>query len=172
MRYDWFGAMFKDIDPQVAGEHIESLVEKYKGHLTADEVLADARNARSPLHSAFEWDENAAAEKWRRKQAKTLVNTLVIKQKGKNTDRETKRKSTRAFVFVHVEKHGKNVYVPLRSAVAQPELKAQLIEKAYRELESWARRWGGHSALKSMTRDVERIRRRIEVEYLTAAGVL
>lgn len=164
-RYAWSRpSLHGTLDPQVAGEHLESLVEKYAEHLTSEEILADARRAHSPLHKAFEWDDSEAAEKHRRLTAKSIVGSLVVRTKNK--------KRTRAFVFVKVPKHGRKCYMPVRSAMAQPDLKAQVIEQAYRRLEQWIGTYGGSRALSSLTRDVERLRRKIEVEYLTAAGLI
>jgi hypothetical protein len=170
IRYAWSRPkLHGELDAQVAGEHLESLVEKYNEHLTSEEILADARRAQSPLHEAFEWDDSTAAEKQRRSTARGIIGSLVVKTK--NSDPK-KRRQTRAFVFVKVPKHGRKCYMPVRSAMAQPELKAQVIEQAYKRLEQWIGLYGGSRALSSLTKDVERLRRKIEVEYLTAAGIV
>ena len=50
-QYAWLQrGFFGDLEAQVAGEHLESLVEKFDEHLTAEEILADAR--RNDLRSA------------------------------------------------------------------------------------------------------------------------
>lgn len=163
-RYAWIRqSLHGELDAQVAGEHLETLVEKYEEHLTSDEILADARSTHSPLHNAFEWDDSAAAEKHRRATARGIIASLVVKSKA--------REKTRAFVFVKVPKHGRKCYVPVRSAMAQPELKQQVIEQGYKRLEQWISMYGGSRALRDLHRDVERLRRKIEVRYLIAAGI-
>ena len=46
------------------------------GHLTAEMVLNDARDPRSPLHDRFEWDDSTAAEAYRIIQARVLIKTI------------------------------------------------------------------------------------------------
>jgi hypothetical protein len=123
-------SFYREFDPQRIGEHIEELSDKYKEHLTKEEVLADARRSHSPLHKLFDWDDGEAAERWRRRQVGMLMGSLVVRKKGKPT-------RTRAFVFVRVAKHGRSCYMPLRSALGQPDLRDQVITRGMRHLENW-----------------------------------
>lgn len=160
MKYAWGRkGMYPEIDAQVAGEHFEALVEKFEEHLTADEILADARNTRSPLHKGFEWDENAAAEKYRRGQARNMINTLVPVKGGKP-------QKTRAFVFVRHGKHGRKVYMNIRSAMGRPEMRDQVIEQAVKQLNSWIGRWGGQRELRFVAGRVEALRKRMQAEIM------
>lgn len=45
-------------------EHLR-LIQSKEGRLDPREVLRDARNANSPLHDLFEWDDSAAADAYR-----------------------------------------------------------------------------------------------------------
>lgn len=163
-RYAWQGPRPTGIDAQIAGEHIERLVAKHDEYLTAEEIVADARNAQSPLHKAFKWDDSEAADANRLDTARRVLVGLVVKTK--------ERRKTRAFVFVHVPKHSRKCYVPVRSAMAQPDLKQQVIEQAYKNLERWIANYGGSRALREVRKDVERLRRSIERQYLSAAGII
>ena len=49
-----------------------------RGRLTPDQVVEAARNPRSPLHGRFEWDDSAAAAKWRIEQARELIRTIKV----------------------------------------------------------------------------------------------
>lgn len=60
------------------------------GVLTPRAVVKDAKNPKSPLHSEFEWDDSAAAERYRLAQARDLI----------------------ARVHVHVETRTRHVRVP------------------------------------------------------------
>lgn len=60
-------------------------------------VLEAARSPRSKLHRFFEWDDTAAANKWRLRQAADLIRSVKIEVTNKKT------KQTRAVrVFVSV----------------------------------------------------------------------
>lgn len=162
MKYDW-GMIHSEVDAQVVGEHIEALIEKYKEHLTNEEILADARSARSPLHKCFNWDDTDAAEKYRHRQAKRLLKHLVSK-----TANERK---TRAFVFVQMPGGGAKSYIPLRSAMGRPELRDQLLDNAVKPLERWLKVYGDRTDMGSVKKRVEQLRRAINAELLSAAGL-
>lgn len=60
-------------------DYILSLAQAHGGFLTVDDVLQDARNASSPIHKNFEWNDTIAAEKYRRDQARTLIESVKIR---------------------------------------------------------------------------------------------
>jgi hypothetical protein len=158
------GAMLNsvpDLDAQQIGDHIDSLIDQSNEHIGTDEILADARRTASPTHHAFEWDENKAAERFRRKQAKSLLNQLVVAKNGKPT-------RTRAFVYVaHPEHDGKHVYLNVRSAMGRPEFRAQVIEQAVNALNRWLNFYGPQLGTRlRLTKDVDRLRAKIERELM------
>lgn len=63
--------------PNEVGGHLDLLRQQFKGELTPRDVVDDARNPNSPLHSYFEWDDGAAAEAYRLKQARGLIKAVV-----------------------------------------------------------------------------------------------
>lgn len=160
MKYGWqTEGMFGSLDPQVAGEHFDALIEKYNEHLTPDEILADARSSRSPLHKGFEWDDAIAAEKHRKRTAKTMVQNLVPLKNGK-------KQRTRAFVFVHHDKHGRKVFINVRSAMGRPDMRDQVIAASLKQLERWIGAYGGQVEMRFVAKSVDRLRRRIQAELM------
>lgn len=53
-------------------------IYRAKGKLSEGDVLADARKKSSPLHSFFEWDDTAAAERYRLEQAASLIRRVKV----------------------------------------------------------------------------------------------
>jgi hypothetical protein len=53
-------------------------MEDAAGRLLPDDVVAAARDPTHPLHGHFEWDDSAAAEKFRRGQAQSLIRALHL----------------------------------------------------------------------------------------------
>ena len=158
-----------DADPQAIGEHIEELIDKKKEHVTADELVAAGRPAASPLHPCFTYDENIAADRWRRHEAKILVKNLHLADK----DNPEKAGRTRAFVYIHHPEHdGKRVLLSTRSAMARPEFREQVLEQAVRSLQRslsyWAAAYGGNPTMRALAKDVERLKKRAERELLQA----
>lgn len=53
-------------------------LENPKGQLTARRLLDDARSARSPLHTLFNWDLKHAAEHWWLHRARLIIGAVTI----------------------------------------------------------------------------------------------
>lgn len=163
MRYAWgFKGLGGDVDAQLVGEFIEGLEEKFNEHLTTEEILSAARNTRSPIYRLFTWNENDAAEKQRRREAKRLMKNLVMATKsGKPTRRP-------AFAFVRHSKHDRHVYINMRSALGRPDMREQVIQRRLRPLQHWITAHGGAREMRAVAPLVERLRKRIEMELMLA----
>jgi hypothetical protein len=59
-----------------ARSYIIELAKQNSGHITAEQVVAAARDENSPLHDYFDWDDTTAAEKYRLMQGRTLIRTV------------------------------------------------------------------------------------------------
>lgn len=77
------GARIKGVDAQTIGDELESIRER-DGKIETTAVVDAARPKEAPLHPAFEWRDNVAAEEYRREQARRLVRSVrvVIKDTG------------------------------------------------------------------------------------------
>ena len=69
-------------------EDIRSVLERLRSidELTPDNVIAEAKDPSSPLHSQFTWDLSEAALLTWRQQARTLISSFVITE---TVDRKT-----------------------------------------------------------------------------------
>jgi len=57
---------------------LEKIAKLNGGRVTPDAVLADAQNAKSPLHDQFEWDDTVAARQYRLQQARELIRSVKV----------------------------------------------------------------------------------------------
>lgn len=57
---------------------LERMAKANGGRLTPEDVVAAAADPASPLHGAFDWDDAAAAAKWRIEQARELIRSVRI----------------------------------------------------------------------------------------------
>lgn len=48
------------------------------GTLTPEVVVQAAKNAKSPMHECFEWDDSAAGKAWREEQARSLIRSVRV----------------------------------------------------------------------------------------------
>lgn len=115
-------------DAQKVGEEIE------KSNFNVDEMLDYAKNEDSELHKLFEWNNDIAAEKYRRLQAREIIRSIVIKG-TENTDTPIRSfqitTKPNTYAPVHTFLTNKNEYESLLSR-AISELKA--IENRYKQL--------------------------------------
>jgi len=121
---EWIMPMFK-ADAQKCAEEIMSLGDK----ITPDEVLEKARDENTELHKCFEWDDNVAAEKFRKIQARDVIRFIVIKEEEKPEDRPQIK------VFHVTEKTGG--YKPIEFIVKHEDEYKALLERAWAELRAF-----------------------------------
>jgi hypothetical protein len=124
---------FGGIDAQIAGEELERLGSGNLGSLRPAAIVAAARAPSSPLHPAFEWDDSIAAEAHRKQQARQLIGAIV-------TVVPESRSSEPVRAFVNVRQQEDQSYVPIRVALSDEELRAEVLAQATRELVAWRRR--------------------------------
>ena len=117
------------------------------GHITPELVVEAARDEGSPLHSHFDWDDSAAADKWRREQARQLIIRCRITVEVKPDQSLTVRRYTGV-----PRPEGRAVdYVPTeRALTSKREL---VLESARVELESLRRKYESLIDFDSLLRD-------------------
>lgn len=149
--YDWKPFSHIEIDPQIAGGYMERLREKLGGELTPVNLLEDARKKTSPLHAAFVWNDSKAAELYRLQQAGHIIRSLVV------TVRATPKSEPKQLrAFVSVMKDEKPRYTSLAVAMNDKELRAQVVDRAWRELMQWRERYDEYRELARVCGLIER----------------
>lgn len=143
--YAWKPKTNIKIDPQLAGETVEMLRERLGGTVTPTDLLQHARASNSPLHEAFEWDDAAAAEQHRLEQAGQILRFLVVTVL---VGPRSEPKPMRAFVnVVHREQRG---YTSLTHAMSDADLRAQVVDQAWKELLAWREKYQEYKELASV----------------------
>ena len=64
-------------DAQRVAEEIYSIGDD----VTPEQIVEAAKDEQSELHKCFDWDNDIAAEKWRKAQAREILRFLVIREK-------------------------------------------------------------------------------------------
>lgn len=134
---------------QQMGEHLERL-RSVNGYLSPPMVVEDARDPSSPTHNAFEWDDTAAAERYRLEQARYLLRAIVILREPTNGD----PKQVRAFVNVR-ETEGGPIYTSINIAMGDPAMRQAVLQQAWRELEGWRQRYSEYQELSHVFEVIE-----------------
>jgi hypothetical protein len=134
--YRWKPGARLKINAKVAGQELERIRTTHGGKLTPADVLAAAKSKSSPLHGAFEWSDGKAAQQFRLQQAQYLIRSIeitVVQAKNK------KASNVRAFVSVKRDKD--RSYMSTAHAMSDAELREQVLQQAWQELQDWRRRY-------------------------------
>ncbi len=76
MVYEWKIPKYS-LPAQSAGEELERIERKH-GRITPGNVLEESRPTGAVLHSLFEWNDSAAAEKFRLEQAREVIGNIAV----------------------------------------------------------------------------------------------
>lgn len=124
-------------DANAVGRHIEMLREQFKGELTPQDVLNDARHDNSPLHSFFEWNDGEAAEQYRLQQARGLIRSVVAIY----IDEDKVKPAVRTRAYIHVPEPQAPHYREATHAMSQRKTRQMILQRAWRELQGWKARY-------------------------------
>jgi hypothetical protein len=72
------GSPFPKDKAQEIGIELEKIQKKHNGVIQPDIVVESARSPKSKLHPYFDWKDTKAADKWRKHQARQLINHIEI----------------------------------------------------------------------------------------------
>ncbi len=134
------GARFQpgaDKDANAVGQHLELLRKQFKGELTPEDVLEDARNPNSPLHSYFEWSDTEAARQYRLQQARGLIRAVVAIYTREDEGKE----AVRTKAYVHIPERQAPHYREASHAMSLTKTRKMVLERAYNELRQWRQRY-------------------------------
>ncbi len=135
LRYAWRPGSRVSIDADKAGREMEDVRKKNSGALTPDALLERAQSANSAVHAHFEWDDGKAAHQHRLAQAGDLIRSITIDVSTSNVEPP---KTIRA--FVSVERDNVRSYTSTMVAMSDAELRKQVVQKAWADLEAWRNR--------------------------------
>lgn len=128
MTYKWKEGSHHKVSAQVAGEVCEELEER--GELNAENLVDVSRPEDAPLHDEFEWNDDIAAEMYRRTQAGAIIRHLAVKTETKAPVR----------AFFNIEVRNKE-FEHIQTIVRNEDKYATLLNQALRELEAFQRKF-------------------------------
>lgn len=147
MVYKWRIPGIVPVDAQTAGEELERIYKR-DGIITPEKVLEDNTETGTPLHDCFEWDDTAAAYKYRVKQAKEIIQTIVSVP-----DSAPQSPPVRAFVSVSKDFH------PISVVLDDDSMKESLLSCAVSELKAFERKYSTLSELAEVFEAIKSVER-------------
>ena len=110
---------------------LEKIANKNGGLLMVDDVLDEARNPKSILHKHFQWDDDKAAEAYRKMQARQLIQKCVV------TIEKAPDVPIRAFVSLSTDQHEGGGYRLTSNVLSDEQQKGQLLHDMHLTLLKW-----------------------------------
>ena len=125
--YTYAPGAYHKVDASTAGAVLDGIRAKTgREDVTPEELLDASRDADSPTHAEFDWDDSVAAHKWRLEQARLIIAHIRIIR----ADSQSEYKE-RAFVSAP---GGNHAYVPLETALGKEEYREHLLNQAKKEM--------------------------------------
>lgn len=132
MVYQWKEGTRLKANADKVGQEIEQI----KGPKTPDAVVKKAKSERTELHRCFEWDDSAAAIQYRLEQARYVLRTISIVREvaipGYDTPRQVVVRAYENVNTAKPESEADRSYVPVETALAQPEFRVQIFGRLER----------------------------------------
>lgn len=134
---EYFGKEKRERKSVVIDRELEKIYKKHKV-VTVEVVLSEAAKTTNPLHSYFEWDDKAAAQKYRTVQAYSLImaSKFVVQlvENGETTPRKVKGSAQVRRLVSAFRGEG----FKLRTdALKDAESRAAIVETKRSQLRSW-----------------------------------
>ena len=110
---------------------LEKIANKNGGLLMDDDVSDEARNPKSILHKHFQWDDDKAAEAYRKMQARQLIQKCVV------TIEKAPDVPIRAFVSLSTDQYEGGGYRMTANVLSDDQQKGQLLHDMHLTLLRW-----------------------------------
>lgn len=129
--YKWKAGSRIKLNAQVAGDVCDELEKE--GRLTPAELVEVSRDEAAPLHGAFEWRDEIAAEKYREVQAGHIIRSLEVVITGTS-------EPVRAYFPISIVGGGRT-YTSTEVIMRTEDARAKLLERAFAELEAFKHKY-------------------------------
>lgn len=131
MAIEWKVKGIYKANAQAVYDEIQQIGDTY----TPEQIVEKATDESIELHKCFEWDDSAAAHKYRLSQAQGIVRCLVLVNE-KVEDKELPQ--TRAIVSTNMRE---NTYEPVKITIRNVDSYERLKAEALRELEAFRKKY-------------------------------
>lgn len=133
-RIEWAKGSRRKVKAEDAFGELERIREE-TGTLTPQGIVDESKPEEAVLHPEFDWDDEHAANEWRKEQARNIVQTLrVVEERDGGVE-------TSAPALVSVVVDGERGYQPTRVAFADADAAEFVLCEALEALRAWQRRY-------------------------------
>jgi hypothetical protein len=133
LRYEWRGKDGHGVSAEVAGKELERIADR-DGAIQPQVVVDESRPEDAPLHPAFEWDDEVAAERYRIHQARKLIKDVHVIKASPGGDDKPKA------AYVHIPETASETiqrgYYKTEVVAQRPDLYALALDKMMQRMRS------------------------------------
>ena len=134
----------KGLDANKVGQELEKINE-----ITAENVLKYAKaHTKSEIYKAFEWDDAIASENWRKHQASILITNISV------IIIEDEERKNAVPIRAFVQPTTQRVYEPIEVVIQDVNKYQQLLEKAYKELNTTKNKYQELEEIQELLKDI------------------
>lgn len=116
-------------------------IKRMGENVTPQEIVDAARDESSELHKCFTWDNDIAADKWRKQEARMIAANLVVRYEDKQGKVESLRLITKS------DKEG---YTPTYIMARREEGYVAMLQRAKAELTAFKKKYHQLSELQEI----------------------
>jgi hypothetical protein len=142
----WKTNLYRNADAQKVADEIISIGDS----ATPAEILDKARGTDTELHKCFEWNDTAAAEKYRLHQARNIVCNLVFVEREAEQPKEVR-------VFYKIEPGHDAGYQQTVKIVQNQDKYKRLLSVAFGELKAFQRKYQMLGELEPIFCEIEKL---------------
>jgi hypothetical protein len=133
-------------------EELRMIEKRNGGVLHPEAVVEFARNPKTSLHSAFEWDDSQAAEQYRIEQARRLIRVIVDVIPNH-------AEPVKAFVAIRTERYEEGGYRHMPTLLKSEKGRSDVLETALWELKAIREKYRELKELAEVFSAIEKVRR-------------
>ena len=132
-------------------EEMKRIARKHRGLLRASDIVEEARPVKNPLHSAFEWNDTEAAERYRIWQARQLIAVSVEYLENVRTEEPVR-------VFASLKSDRKNGgYRAVADLLSDDEMREQLLQDALEDMIFFRRKYRQLEELSAVFEEMDKV---------------
>ena len=170
-KYSYRAGYHYNVPAQTVGETMEKIIDR-GDQLTAQSFLDESRPKDAPTHALFEWDDTVAAEKYRLHQSKNVIllvecteETIEVPDSNveveviEATEHPTEAsKHHYAVINVNPKRPGQKAnFVPVQVALADKDMRSQVLANAIGELKAFERRYSTLIELTGVINEIHKL---------------
>ena len=137
-------------DVQKVAEEIYSLGDKPE----VDEVLDMARNKDTEIHKLIEWNDDIAAEKYRKTQVRHIIRDIEVTYISPD---KTNHQKLEVPVRMFYNLKGETGYRPTSVIIRNEDLHMKLLRTAQSELEAYMNKYRVLTEMKPLIEEIDRL---------------